>query len=199
MKTTRSYTMTNRANSVEETRQRILAAVLELRTEKLGVDIVLADVADRAGVTVQTIIRRFGGRDALFDAAVEYGKVAVFEEREAPVGDIDGSVEVILDHYEHRGDWVIAMLSQEAGDLRVREITEPGKAMHREWVQTVFEPFLIGVDRLRREAVVDLLVVATDVYTWKLLRRDRGLDRMTTSTRMRQLVAAVLEHTERST
>ncbi len=43
--------------------------------------------------------------------------------------------------------------------------------MHRDWVETIFA--------LRSspggEDLVDLLVVATDVYTWKLLRRDRGL------------------------
>ena len=51
--------------------------------------------------------------------------------------------------------------------------------MHREWVQTVFAPYLPAAEAAR-EARVDLLVVATDVYTWKQLRRDRGLDRGTT-------------------
>ena len=35
-------------------------------------------------------------------------------------------------------------------------------------------------------------VVVTDVYAWKLLRRDRGLDVATTARRMRALVDAVL-------
>jgi hypothetical protein len=36
------------------------------------------------------------------------------------------------------------------------------------------------------------LVVATDVYTWKLLRRDRRLGRQRTEERIRRLVDAVL-------
>jgi hypothetical protein len=40
--------------------------------------------------------------------------------------------------------------------------------------------------------VTDLLVVATDVYTWALLRRDRGLSRDHTEARMLRLVEAVL-------
>ncbi len=39
---------------------------------------------------------------------------------------------------------------------------------------------------------MDLLCVAADVYTWQQLRRDRGLDRATTVSRMCRLVSAVL-------
>jgi hypothetical protein len=42
---------------------------------------------------------------------------------------------------------------------------------------------------------VDLLVVATDVYTWKLLRRDRGLDRANAEHRVHTLICAVLATT----
>ena len=52
--------MTKRSIAVAKTQGRILQAVLELATEKLTVEIVLADVAQRSGVTVQTILRHFG-------------------------------------------------------------------------------------------------------------------------------------------
>ena len=42
------------------------------------------------------------------------------------------------------------------------------------------------------EALLDLLVVATDVYTWKLLRIDRGHSRAVTERRLHDLVDAVL-------
>jgi hypothetical protein len=42
------------------------------------------------------------------------------------------------------------------------------------------------------EEVVDLLVVATDVCAWKLLRRDRGLSAARTRARLESLVRAVL-------
>jgi hypothetical protein len=42
------------------------------------------------------------------------------------------------------------------------------------------------------ESVLDLLVVATDVYAWKLLRRDRGHSRAQTENRLHTLVTAVL-------
>jgi predicted acylesterase/phospholipase RssA len=42
------------------------------------------------------------------------------------------------------------------------------------------------------DVALDLLVVATDVYTWKLLRLDRGHSRAATERLMRTLVEAVL-------
>jgi hypothetical protein len=99
-------------------------------------------------------------------------------------------VRVIVDHYEVRGDWVMAMLGQELGDARIRRITDRGRQTHRAWVETVFAPQLNPDQGLHADA--DLLVVATDVYTWKLLRRDRGLDRDHTEQSMLRLVESVL-------
>lgn len=184
--------MANRSIAAARTQDRILRATVELATEKLTVEIVLADVAGRAGVTVQTILRHFGSRDRLFDAAVKFAGAEVVAERSAPVGDVSEAVRVIVEHYETRGDWVIALLGQEASDERIRGITVPGKQLHRDWVKTVFGPQLADRPETGRPIIADLLVVATDVYTWKLLRRDCSLDRDRTEHTMRHLVDAIL-------
>jgi AcrR family transcriptional regulator len=193
MSAQRPYSMSTRSTSTARTKERILHAVLELSTEKLSVEIVLADVAARSGVTVQTILRHFGSRDGLFDAAVTFATAEVVAEREAPVGDIPEAVRVIVDHYEARGDWVLSLLGQETTDARIRGITVTGKAVHRRWVQTVFEPFLSTREAGSRTETVDLLVVATDVYAWKLTRRDAGRSRVETELRMLRLIRAILE------
>ncbi len=191
----RPYSMTNRAIAAAHTHDRILRAVLELATEKLTVEIVLADVAARAAVTVQTILRRFGSRDKLFDEVMAFANTEVVAERTAPVGDVPAALRVIVDHYETRGDWVLALLGQEASNERIRTITVPGKALHRRWVQTVFEPQLSRLDAEKHAMTIDLLVIATDVYAWKLLRRDAGLPRERTERSMRCLVDAILAST----
>ncbi|HEX6339374.1 MAG TPA: TetR family transcriptional regulator, partial [Jiangellaceae bacterium] len=56
----RPYRMRARAASTAETGERILRAVLDLHLERFHDQITLEDVADRAGVTVQTVLRRFG-------------------------------------------------------------------------------------------------------------------------------------------
>ena len=43
------------------------------------------------------------------------------------------------------------------------------------------------------DELIDLLVVATDVYTWKLLRRDRELSRADAERRVLRLINAILE------
>jgi AcrR family transcriptional regulator len=188
----RAYSMTNRSMAVAQTKDRILRAAVELATEKLTVEIVLADVASRAGVTVQTILRHFGSRDGLFDAAVEFAGAEVVAERAAQVGDVVEAARVIVDHYEARGDWVIALLGQESSNERIRGITVPGKQLHRDWVARVFRPQLSDQTEEGRALIADLLVVATDVYTWKLLRRDHGLSRDLTEQRMRYMIDVIL-------
>jgi AcrR family transcriptional regulator len=189
---TRPYTMRARALSVAETRLRIVVAMRDLVTETLDLSPTLDAVAARAGVSVQTVLRHYGTRDGLFDAAVEAVVRDVTEERRAPVGDVDAAVRVLVDHYEARGDLVLRMLAREPDDERMTKVVGPGRALHREWVRTVFEPYLRAAPANDREPLTDLLVVATDVYAWKLLRRDRGLGRAATENRLRRLVRAVL-------
>ena len=64
--------MTSRARAVEETRRRILDASVDLHGERLVADISLDDIAERAGVSVQTVLRHFGSRAGLVEAAVEH-------------------------------------------------------------------------------------------------------------------------------
>jgi AcrR family transcriptional regulator len=190
MNTTRTYTMTARARAVEETRGRIIDACVALHGERPVTEIGLDDIAGRAGVSVQTVLRHFGSRAGLEEASFERAQQAVADERRTPVGDVAAAVHVIVDHYERRGDMALLMLAQETHQDLMARITEQGKALHRTWVGEVFAPFLARADDA--EVLTDLLVVATDVYTWKLLRRDRGLSRDRTESRIRRLVDALL-------
>ena len=187
MNTSRTYTMGARAQAVEQTRRRILDALFELGTQRLYPEISLEDIAGEAGVSVQTVLRQFGSRAGLMEAGITHALGTVEHEREAPIGDPEGAVRVIVDHYEKRGRNALMMLAQESSDPAVGELTERGRKMHHRWVETVFAPYLAGDDDLAR-----LLVVATDVYTWKLLRQDRGLSRARTEAHLLRMVRALL-------
>jgi len=191
MNAKRAYTMTTRAEAAEATRLRILQAVVDLASSRLLTEIGLDAIADEADVSVQTILRRFGSRAALIEAAMDHAREAVAEERRTPVGDVRTAVSTIVEHYERRGDTVLLMIAQEGSDERLGRLTKHGRVMHRAWVEEVFAPQLSG--RADADELVDLLVVATDVYTWKLLRRDRRLSRATTEQRILHLLGALLE------
>jgi len=192
MKKTRTYTMRARADAAQQTRERIMSATLELSYEKPIAAIVLPDIAERAGVSVQTVLRQFGSRDGLFDSVHESMRARITDERRSPPSDVAAAVRIIMDHYDIHGDGVIGLLAQERWDERVATITANGRAVHRTWVLEAFGPLFADRAPAERDELTDLLVVATDVYTWKLLRRDRDLDRSVAERRMLALVNAVL-------
>lgn len=192
MKTTRPYVMRARAAAAEETRLRILRAVIDATNDRPIASIALADVAERADVSVQTVLRQFGNKDALLDAATELAAGEIVEERATPPGDVEGAVQVLFDHYEARGDGAIQLLAQESWDERAMRITTTGRALHRRWVEDAFAPLVADHADGERSELIDLLVVATDVYTWKLLRRDRELSRTAAERRVKRMINSIL-------
>ena len=190
----RSYRMGARAESAEATGVRILDAVVELFWERPTVDISLDDVAQRAEVSVQTIIRRFGGKSGLLAAATEREAGRVRRQRdEAPVGDVEGAVRVLLDHYEELGDRVLKMLAEEDRVPGLREIADGGRAVHREWCARVFAPALARRRGVERDRLLAQLTAICDVYTWKLLRRDSGLSRRQTERAIAELLQPLMK------
>jgi AcrR family transcriptional regulator len=192
--TRRSYRMMARAQSAAATGERILDTAIELFWERPSENVSLDEVARRAGVTVQTVIRRFGGKDGLFAAAAEREADKVRRQRdEAPVGDAAGAVRVLIDHYEVMGDRVLRLLAEEERVPRLREITDRGRAYHRDWCARVFARALEGREGVERRRRLAQLVAVCDVYTWKHLRRDAGLSRRQTELALVELLEPMLE------
>ena len=70
-------------------------------------------------------------------------------------------------------------------------VTTTGERIVSDLRRDVFAHLIGDIKGSRREEMIDMLVVATDVYTWKLLRRDRGLSRDVVEKRMTRLAEAV--------
>ena len=131
-------------------------------------------MAERAGVTVRTVVRRFGGKKGLVAGYYKFIRPQIREQRTVDPGDTEGVVDRVLTLYEEVGDSVIRNLAQEPRHEALKTLLEGGRRGHRTITAQSFAPFL---DRLRgkeRGRTLDALIVATDVYTWKLLRRDMG-------------------------
>lgn len=192
MQNKRPYRMGARAEAAEETRLRILDAVIGLHMERYYDQISLDDVAERAGVTVQTVLRRFDSKDQLIDVASEVARERVMSQRsEAPVGDIAGVVENLVDHYEEWGDGVLRLLAQEDRVPAFRKATDAGRTLHYEWVERTFAPLLAERAGEARERLLAELVAVCDVYFWKILSRDLGLSREQTVLAMRETIIAL--------
>jgi AcrR family transcriptional regulator len=187
----RSYEMTARKEATAATRDAILDAAIDSVVAERSLAITLGAVAERAGVTVKTVLRHFGSREALVDAAWLRLRQEVLAERTAPPGDPETAVAVLIEHYERRGNTMLGVLAEEDDDPRARLMCDDGRLGHRGWVEQVFGAHL-PVESVERSRLVDVLVVATDVYSWKLLRRDRDLSVDDVRDRMLFVADAVL-------
>jgi AcrR family transcriptional regulator len=191
---TRAYRMVARAASSAANGERILDAAVEAFWERPGEQVSLDEVARRAGVSVQTVIRRFGGRDGLLAAAVERESQRVQAERDPDaVTDAEEAVGQLVTHYEAMGDRVLAMLAEEARTPALREVAGSGRRFHRAWCETVFAATLANLAGGARERRLAQLMAVCDVYTWKLLRRDAGLSRQATELALLELIEPLLE------
>lgn len=168
----RAYRQTARAQMAEETARRILEAFAARLMSGWFDEIRLEDVAAEAGVTVQTVIRRFGGKDGLLDAATERLSDDIRARRRVAAGDLAAAVHALAEDYEQAGDLVMRILAQEDRYPAIRRMTDEGRRSHRAWVEAVFAPGLAGLPADAAQRRTDALVAATDIYIWKLLRRD---------------------------
>jgi AcrR family transcriptional regulator len=190
----RPYRMGSRAQAAAATGERILDAAAETFWEMPTDQVSLEEVAHRAGVSVQTVIRRFGGREGLMAAAGarEAERVRVQRE-EAPAGDVGAAVRVLVEHYEQMGEAVLRLLAEEGRSPALAEIADAGRAVHRDWCTRVFAPALTGRTGAARQRRLAQLTAVCDVHTWKLLRLDAALSRRQTEIAMAELLNPMME------
>jgi AcrR family transcriptional regulator len=169
--------MTARAESRAATRVRILSAALRLFRERWVEDITFQDVADKAGVGLQTVIRHFGSRAELLAATARQAHEDVVNRRFPAVpGDVEAAIDSLVEHYERDGDQVLRALAQEDRISELQPFLKAGRVAHRRWVETVFGPLMPAGAAPRTGRLAELVAV-TDVYVWKVLRKDQGLAR----------------------
>jgi AcrR family transcriptional regulator len=189
----RPYRMAARAKAMEATREKILAAVEMAFEELLFDEITLAEIAKRAGVSVQTILRHFETREGLFLASLLHTGAKMGSDRTVlPDGDVEEIVGVLVDHYEKFGDRLLRMLAQEEREPTLRMLSDLGREFHLEWCKQAFSPALKGLRGTKRERRIAQFVTGTDIYVWKLLRRDRGLSHAQTKLAMRELLEPLM-------
>ena len=187
--------MTTRAAAAEATRERIVDVALEAFANHWYEEVTIRGIARDAGVALQTVRNHFASKDELLAAGLDRLDAEIRSTRFAvEPGDVGAAVTTLVDDYERYGDANLRMLAVEPRVPAVRPFMDRGRAGHQAWVEQVFAPALDGLRGKGRERRIAQLVVATDVYAWKLLRRDRGLSRGSTEARLKQLVGAVLAH-----
>ncbi|HLW91945.1 MAG TPA: TetR/AcrR family transcriptional regulator [Roseiarcus sp.] len=188
---TRPYVMKARAEKAAATKERIVQSAADLIVERTLDDLTLDAIAERAGVAVRTILRAFGGKEQVFAAAIK------FEGRrghgEVNPGDAAASIKVLYDDYEKIGDAVILRLADEGRVPSLDALLKSGRDNHRRWIEESFAPQLARASKGERAELLNALLVATDVYAWKLLRRDFGFSRAAAEAVICRIVQSLVE------
>jgi AcrR family transcriptional regulator len=192
--------MRARADAVEATRERLLEAGREAFEGRPYDEVTIAAVARAAGVSHQTLLNHFGSKEGLYVALVERaaGRIAALRSG-AVAGDVASVVAALMDQYERYGDGNARVAALNERIPAVAAMLALARGYHQEWLAEMFADRLPASGAARREALA-ALHAATDVFTWRLLRRDLGLSRRATADTIQRLLAAGLgpPHARRS-
>jgi AcrR family transcriptional regulator len=188
----RGYQQKVRAESAEASTRRIIEAFLKRAESEWFDKVRLEDVATDAGVTVQTVIRKFGNKTGLLDAAHRHMGKTVMVRRATIPGDVDRAVDALTRDYEEAAPLILRLLDQEQIHAALKPVLDAGRRGHREWLEQTFAENLNALPAARRQAMLDALVVAADIYVWKLLRVDMGRSLAAYKQLVRQMLRAAL-------
>jgi AcrR family transcriptional regulator len=186
----RPYVMRARAEAAAATRDRILASARELLVTYSFEEMTIDAIADGAGTTTRTVLRIFGSKEELFAEALH--SLGQFGQAAITPGDLDALINGSYDFYEKVGDTVIRWLADEPRIPAMQEHLSVGRRHLRAWVAEAFAPTLDRLQGDARKELHDALIVAFDVYTWKLLRRDFGLSRRAAQARIKRMVLGLI-------
>jgi AcrR family transcriptional regulator len=172
----RAYNQVARAATVKETEEQIAAAFLRLLKRRWFDEITLDDIANEAGTTRQTVIRRYGGKSGVLAAFVENMDKLIRAGRwNTEPGDIAKAITHLVEEYEELGPWLIRTLSLEGRFSELSPGLNQGRQGHREWIAYIFAPWLDKLTPERKQERICELIAVTDVWMWQLLRNDQKL------------------------
>jgi len=188
-----SYDNTNRRLKAEETKLSIMKALGRLWEQYPLHEITLDMVAGEAEVTKRTILRKFGSKEGLLSESLAHDPAGISAERgQAKVGDVDDILQTLLDNYERMGEAAIRTIHLEPELEIARKIGEQGRAQHRAWCKKVFAPFLPAPEAPGYEVQLVAFIAATEIYLWKLMRKDLKMSKQKTFSVFKNMVEGLI-------
>ena len=167
--------MSARAEASEMTSKEIIRVVGELWMKYSLNEITLEMIAQKTGVVVRTILRKFGSKEGLFEAAIRNDTTGIQDVRgKAQTGNIVQAISTLMIEYEYAGPAVIRTLAVENDFPVAVKILKKGRELHKEWCKRIFAEYLPASNNKEHQIMLGAFYAATDVYKWKLLRKDLG-------------------------
>ena len=191
--TKRAYTMRARAESAQATHRRILDAARALFLDHWYDQVTLEQVAEDAGVSKQTVLRRFGSKEGLFAAVVD--ELAHRERRGAGQGPERRPRTGRRCHHRDRTSgpgwsppgWRRWRPASPACPRSSSKVEAAGAGGSSSTLPNLL-PGRASHDYKRRMAIV---MDITSAQTWKMLRHDFKLSRKDTERAVHELLLGV--------
>lgn len=191
----RRYVLKARADAVEQTRRRILAEARAALFTLSFEEFTLPRVAERAGVTVQTVRNHFDSKEGLIEALTDaIGEELLQNRRAVGVADSRSAAAMLAAEYEQYGHAAGRLLAAAEHSPAMAAMAAHGRREHRRWLVSTFADHL-PTSQAARTRMLAALYAATDVGTWRLLRLDLGHSRRVTTDVMRSLIDGALTST----
>ena len=172
LSTRRRYQQVARAEARQRNHDAIIdAAEAGLRSGRWE-EATLEEIAAAAGVTKTTLLRHFRSKAELLAEGADRATARVRDQRwRAPVDDVAGVVDNLLEHYEQFGELAL-IIGAVSGSAQLDEIGLRARRLHYDWIDHVFAaPLRSGPPAIRRRRRAALIALC-DVHTWWVLSHD---------------------------
>lgn len=189
----RPYKMKARGAAAEQTRERVLDAAVDCFGSRAYDAVSLQDVAQAAGVSLQTVIRVKRSKEELFLTAAERITSEIVAKLPSPSsGDPKVTLEFLMDAYEIWGDHAMRLLIQEDRIPAIRASADRNRNVQQIWIETLFAEQLAELPPATRRRRVAALLAVAGVRAWHVLRRVHGLSKRQTTLAVWELVAGLM-------
>ncbi|MEB3982110.1 TetR/AcrR family transcriptional regulator [Mycobacterium sp. 663a-19] len=186
--------MTARAAAAAETPDKIIDATKQLFTEKPVGAITLADIAERSGVAVQTILRRFDGKDTLVGETISRLAAEIVDQRDHAIpDDLDDLLDNLMEHYETHGRLMLKVLTEESTTPTIQPALAFARDYHKRWCETGFAATLKPLTAAARQRRLAQLIAICDLGTWEVLRIRMGLSRRQARAALREMLQPLVK------
>jgi AcrR family transcriptional regulator len=192
----RRYRLGRRAETKADTRERIVAAAVELHREKGTVATSYADLAQRAGVSLQTVHNHFPSLGDLLPACT--GMVAatapqvaadLFAHLAAPEDRLDALLKALFLQHAHFEPW----MRWAVHEARLVPELEAGLRQGRDHLAALLAAAVApGFAGKPPAELVALLATLLDIECWMRLQSQSGLSARAASAALRQGALALL-------
>jgi len=163
-----------RQRHVEQTREVILGALTEQLAKEGFSDFDIPSLARRAGVSVRTIYRHFGSRDALLEALALWvdEQVGGFPPRPMTVDEVVALPMSLFPAFDEHETIIRAQTATDQG----RAVRARGRRQHLDMYQEALREVTAPLPPSEAASAVAVITYLLSSQAWRTLREEHGMD-----------------------